>query len=184
MKIKQEEITKKIEEQDYLQDLETIKYSEITKTKLKNIATKMINEAVQAFKHDSLVQTQLAISGRRPMTFALESNIINLPFANYKKISNFCNNEDEYEVNIYFETISEYVNVSHFRIDIFHSRGKHVGFRFPERRFAEKELPLKIGDVDCVEVGNADPAYSGGGEIHGAHRAERTATDHEHTRLL
>ena len=39
MKIKQEEITKKIEEQDYLQDLETIKYSEITKTKLKNIAT-------------------------------------------------------------------------------------------------------------------------------------------------
>ena len=40
MKIKQEEITKKIEEQDYLQDLETIKYSEITKTKLKNIAYK------------------------------------------------------------------------------------------------------------------------------------------------
>ena len=35
MKIKQEELTKKIEEQDYLQDLETIKYSEITKTKLK-----------------------------------------------------------------------------------------------------------------------------------------------------
>lgn len=78
----------------------------------------MISEAVQAFKHDSLIQTQLAISGRRPMTFALESNIINLPFANYKKISNFCNDEDEYEVNIYFETISEYVNVSHFRIDI------------------------------------------------------------------
>ena len=107
MKIKQEELTKKIEEQDYLQDLETIKYSEITKTKLKKIATKMIGEAVQAFKHNSLIQTQLAISGRRPMTFALESNIINLPFANYKKISNFCNNEDEYEVNIYFETISE-----------------------------------------------------------------------------
>ncbi len=115
MKIKQEEITKKIEEQDYLQDLETIKYSEITKTKLKNIATKMINEAVQAL---------LAISGRRPMTFALESNIINLPFANYKKISNFCNNEDEYEVNIYFETISEYVNVSHFRIDILVSKAR------------------------------------------------------------
>ena len=126
MKIKQEEITKKIEEQDYLQDLETIKYSEITKTKLKNIATKMINEAVQAFKHDSLIQTQLAISGRRPMTFALESNIINLPFANYKKISNFCNNEDEYEVNIYFETISEYVNVSHFRIDILGSSDEIV----------------------------------------------------------
>lgn len=126
MKIKQEEITKKIEDQDYLQDLETIKYSEITKTKLKKIATKMISESVQAFKHDSLIQTQLAISGRRPMTFALESNIINLPFANYKKISNFCNDEDEYEVNIYFETISEYVNVSHFRIDILGSSDEIV----------------------------------------------------------
>ena len=60
------------------------------------------------------------------MTFALESNIINLPFANYKKISNFCNNEDEYEVNIYFETISEYVNVSHFRIDILGSSDEIV----------------------------------------------------------
>ena len=61
MKIKQEEITKKIEEQDYLQDLETIKYSEITKTKLKNIATKMISEAVQAFKHDSLIDRKSVV---------------------------------------------------------------------------------------------------------------------------
>ncbi|WP_276804206.1 hypothetical protein [Lactobacillus hominis] len=118
MKIKQEEITKKIEDQDYLQDLETIKYSELNKTKIKAFAKKMIQEVIQAAKHNSLIQTQLAVAGQRPVTFALESNIINLPFANYKKISNFCNDEDEYEVNIYFETISDYINVSHFRIDI------------------------------------------------------------------
>ncbi|QNQ81281.1 hypothetical protein [Lactobacillus sp. PV034] len=118
MKIKQELIIKKIEEQDYLQDLETVKYSELNKTKIKNFAEKMIQEVVQAAKHDSLIQTQLAVAGQRPVTFALESNIINLPFANYKKISNFGNNEEDYEVNIYFETISEYVNVSGFRIDI------------------------------------------------------------------
>ena len=116
MKIKQEELTKKIEEQDYLQDLETIKYSEITKTKLKKIATKMIGEAVQAFKHNSLIQTQLAISGRRPMTFALESNIINLPFANYKKISRI----------VRLIKFNLFVNVSHFRIDIFGSSDKIV----------------------------------------------------------
>ena len=118
MKIKQEEIIKKIEEQDYLQDLETVKYSELNKTKIKNFAEKMIKEVTQAAKHGSLIQTQLAVAGQRPVTFALESNIINLPFANYKKISNFGIDEDEYEVNIYFETISEYVNVSGFRIDI------------------------------------------------------------------
>ena len=77
-----------------------------------------IQEVIQAAKHDSLIQTQLAVVGQRPVTFALESNIINLPFSNYKKISNFCNDEDDYGVNIYFETISDYVNVSHFRIDI------------------------------------------------------------------
>lgn len=118
MKIKQENIIKKIEEQDYLQDLETIKYSELNKTKIKNFAEKMIKEVIQAAKHDSLIQTQLAVAGQRPVTFALESNIINLPFANYKKISNFGNDDEDYEVNIYFETISEYVNVSGFRIDI------------------------------------------------------------------
>lgn len=118
MKIKQENIIKKIEEQDYLQDLETIKYSELNKTKIKNFAEKMIKEVIQAAKHDSLIQTQLAVAGQRPVTFALESNIINLPFANYKKISNFGNDDEDYEVNVYFETISEYVNVSGFRIDI------------------------------------------------------------------
>ena len=118
MKIKQENIIKKIEEQDYLQDLETIKYSELNKTKIKGFAEKMIKEVIQAAKHDSLIQTQLAVAGQRPVTFALESNIINLPFANYKKISNFGNDDEDYEVNIYFETISEYVNVSGFRIDI------------------------------------------------------------------
>lgn len=155
MKIKQEELTKKIEEQDYLQDLETIKYSEITKTKLKKIATKMIGEAVQAFKHNSLIQTQLAISGRRPMTFALESNIINLPFANYKKISNFCNNEDEYEVNIYFETISEYVNVSHFRIDILGSSDKIVAD--PDKSIATywlKQLKRKLRSFVIIKNQN------------------------------
>ena len=118
MKIKQENIIKKIEEQDYLQDLETIKYSELNKTKIKGFAEKMIKEVIQAAKHDSLIQTQLAVAGQRPVTFALESNIINLPFANYKKISNFGNDDEDYEVNVYFETISEYVNVSGFRIDI------------------------------------------------------------------
>lgn len=118
MEINQETITKKIEEQDYLQDLETVKYSELNKTKIKNFASKMIQEVIQAGKHKSLIQTQLAVSGQRPVTFALESNIINLPFANYKKISNFFDGDTAVPVNIYFETISDYINVSHFRIDI------------------------------------------------------------------
>lgn len=118
MKIKSKILIQKIEKQDYLQDLESIKYSDITNAKLKTIAQKMIQEVIQASKNNSLLQTELVITGQRPATFVLESNIINLPFANYKKITNFRDKDSEYDINIYVEVISEYINISKFRIDL------------------------------------------------------------------
>lgn len=147
MKINEETITKKIEEQDYLQDLETVKYGDLNKTKIKAFAEKMIKEVVQAAKHDSLIQTQLAVSGQRPVTFALESNIINLPFTNYKKISNFFNDQEPVEVNIYFETISDYINVSHFRIDILASVDKIVTDPKPYIQILADSIVEKLKEV-------------------------------------
>ena len=147
MKINEETITKKIEEQDYLQDLETVKYGDLNKTKIKAFAEKMIKEVVQAAKHDSLIQTQLAVSGQRPVTFALESNIINLPFTNYKKISNFFNDQEPVEVNIYFETISDYINVSHFRIDILASVDKIVADPKPYIQILADNIVEKLKEV-------------------------------------
>lgn len=119
MKINLKDLNEKIENQDYIQDLETVKYGDISKSKskIKPYAEKMVKEVVAAFKHDSLVQTQLAVTGQRPVTFALETNIINLPYSNYKKVANFFEEGEEYPLNVYFETRSDYVNVSHFRID-------------------------------------------------------------------
>lgn len=119
MKINLTDLIDKIEKQDYIQDLETVKYADVShsKKKLKAYAAKMVKEVVAALKHNSLVQTQLAISGQRPVTFALETNIINLPYRNYKRISNFFEEGKDYEIKVYFETISDYINVSHFRID-------------------------------------------------------------------
>lgn len=147
MKINEETITKKIEEQDYLQDLETVKYGDLNKTKIKAFAEKMIKEVVQAVKHDSLIQTQLAVSGQRPVTFALESNIINLPFTNYKKINNFFNDQEPVEVNIYFETISDYINVSHFRIDILASVDKIVADPEPYSKILADGIVEKLKEV-------------------------------------
>lgn len=147
MKINEETITKKIEEQDYLQDLETVKYGDLNKTKIKAFAEKMIKEVVQAAKHDSLIQTQLAVSGQRPVTFALESNIINLPFTNYKKINNFFNDQEPVEVNIYFETISDYINVSHFRIDILASVDKIVADPEPYSKILADDIVEKLKEV-------------------------------------
>lgn len=119
MEINLKDLNDKIENQDYIQDLETVKYADISKSKskIKPYAEKMVKEVAAAYKHNSLVQTQLAVTGQRPVTFALETNIINLPYANYKKIANFFEEGQGYDLNVYFETRSEYVNVSGFRID-------------------------------------------------------------------
>lgn len=119
MEINLKDLNEKIENQDYIQDLETVKYADISKSKskIKLYAEKMVKEVIAAFKHNSLIQTQLAVTGQRPATFALETNIINLPYSNYKRVANFFEEGKEYPLNVYFETRSEYVNVSGFRID-------------------------------------------------------------------
>ncbi|MCX8723922.1 hypothetical protein [Lactobacillus sp. B4005] len=119
MKINLTDLTTKIEQQDYLQDLETVKYADISKskTKIKSLATKMIKETAAAIKHNSLSHVALEVTGQRPVTFVLENNIINLPYSNYKKITNFFEEEKDYPVFVYFETQSEFLNASNFRID-------------------------------------------------------------------
>ena len=121
MKINLNEITKAIEEQEYLSDMENIKYADVSrsKSKLRVHAEKMVHEVALALKKGSLMQVQLVLEGKNPITFALETNIINLPLANYKKLINFFENEEEVPVKVYFETASEYLNASHFRIDLF-----------------------------------------------------------------
>lgn len=120
MKIKLNELVNKIENEDYIQDQETVKYGEVSKskTKLKSYASQMVKEVVAAYKHDSLIRTSLEVTGQRPVLFSLETNIINLPYSNYKRIYNFTDEETENDLNLYFETSSEYLNVSGFRIDL------------------------------------------------------------------
>ena len=119
MKISLKDLTAKIEKQDFIEDLETVKYADISKSKARmhELATKLVTETRAALKHSSLSHVALEISGQRPVVFALESNIINLPYSNYKKIANFFEEGKEYPVAIYFETQSEYLNASGFRID-------------------------------------------------------------------
>ncbi|WEV50896.1 hypothetical protein OZX69_08075 [Lactobacillus sp. ESL0731] len=119
MKINLKNLTEKIEQEDYLQDLASIKYADLSKSKakIKETATKMVQETAMAIKKGSLSHIALEVTGQRPVTFALESNIINLPYSNYKKIANFFEEGKDYPVNIYFETTSDYLNASKFRID-------------------------------------------------------------------
>ncbi|KRL63360.1 hypothetical protein [Lactobacillus psittaci] len=121
MKITLEELTKRIESEDYIQDLAEIKYADLSKASTKKIINKLIKEVLAALKHNSLAHVELDVSGRRSAKFILETTVINLPFANYKKIGNFLDEKEDYNVNIYLEVVSDYINVSKFRIDLFAS---------------------------------------------------------------
>lgn len=119
LKINLKNLTEKIEQEDYLQDLATVKYADLSKSKakIKEAASNMVKETAAAVKKGSLSHIALEVTGQRPVTFALETNIINLPYSNYKKISNFFEEGQDYPVNVYFETASDYLNASKFRID-------------------------------------------------------------------
>lgn len=54
-------------------------------------------------------------------SFAVETSIINLPWADTKKVINFFNNDEIVPVNLYFIIESPVVNQSSFRIDEFTS---------------------------------------------------------------
>lgn len=119
MKISLQDLTDKISQGDYIQDLTTLKYADFNKkTVIRQQAEKMVREVAAAFKKNSLAQVQVAVTGRRPVTFSLETNIINLPYSDYKKIANFFEEGKDYPLNVYFETSSDYINVSKFRIDL------------------------------------------------------------------
>lgn len=121
MKIKLEELINKIEKEDYIQDLAEVKYADLNKASTKKVINKLVKEVLAALKHNSLAHVELDVDGRKSAKFILETTIINLPFANYKKMSNFLDEKKDYDVNIYFEVVSDYINVSKFRIDLFAS---------------------------------------------------------------
>lgn len=121
MEIKTATIMQKIETGDYEAELVTKKFSDMNKTTTKELAKQMVDFVAEALNSGKLAQTQLVLDGQTPMTFALETTIINLPFSNWKKLNNFFDDEETNDVNVYFEIISDFVNVSKFRIDQFAS---------------------------------------------------------------
>ena len=73
-----------------------------------------VDEALEAGK---LIQAQLTITEAEPTIIRLETGIVNLPFADAKKIINFLEPEELVPLRLYLIVISEHVNASGLRID-------------------------------------------------------------------
>lgn len=110
-------------------------------------AGKMVDFIVDALNSGRLAQAQFAVTGAEPITFSLETNIINLPFANWKKINNFFTDEETPEVNVYFEMAADAINVSKFRIDELSSGDEFVEQAAQIKADLAKLMPEKVAFV-------------------------------------
>ena len=93
----------KLENGQFQADMTTKKYSDLKVADYKEEAKRMIDFVVEALNSGMLAQVQFHVDGNLPVTFALETNIINLPFSNWKRINNFFEEDQETDVKVYFE---------------------------------------------------------------------------------
>lgn len=70
-----------------------------------------------AIAQGKLIQAQLTITSAEPTIIRLETGIVNLPFADAKKIINFLEPEEQVPLKLYLIVIAEHVNASGLRID-------------------------------------------------------------------
>lgn len=77
----------------------------------------VFDATVAAIKAGKLIQATLTITSKEPTTISLETGVINLPFADWKKVNNFIEPEEMTPINVYLIIASPYVNRSGLRID-------------------------------------------------------------------
>lgn len=127
----QGDIIMEIKVQDYCQAItqEVYDWQSVSLT-TKQIESRQLNELLSAFyvqlttdlQNNKLAKLQIMVDDAVNLTsFAVETSIINLPWADIKKVTNFFNNNEVVPVNLYFITESPDVNQSGLRIDEFTS---------------------------------------------------------------
>ena len=78
---------------------------------------KVFEDVRRGIEKDQLIQADLVIDFPEPTTITVETGVINLPFANVNKITNFLEPDEIVPVRVYLIVTSPFINVSGLRID-------------------------------------------------------------------
>ncbi|MCH4009483.1 hypothetical protein [Companilactobacillus sp.] len=118
MKITMNEFKERIENGDFKQTSLDISKDDLLQEDLWSI-----NKASEQLKTDlaagKLSQTMIhVVDAEFPIDFYLESDIINLPFDDAKKVIHFFEDGQEVETKVYLSTRCDYLNASKFHIDL------------------------------------------------------------------
>ncbi|WP_125770233.1 hypothetical protein [Companilactobacillus furfuricola] len=118
MKIIMNEFKDRIENGDFKQTSLDISKDDLLQEDLWSI-----NQASEQIKKD-LANGQLSqvmihvVDAEFPIDFYLESDIINLPFDDAKKVIHFFEDNQEVDTKVYLSTRCDYLNASKFHIDL------------------------------------------------------------------
>lgn len=94
-----------------------------------------------------LVQSQLTVKQNPETIIRLESGIINLPFADAKKIPNFLALDSEVPLNVYLIVISPDVNVSGLRIDLMSSAADYLADQTAQQAAIISAIEVKLAEI-------------------------------------
>src|SRR5512141_2428338 len=72
----------------------------------------------------------------------------------------------------------------HFRVEIAKSPEGGIDLVSPHVRGAVQELPVKIRNIDAIEIDHADAAHTCAGEVEGGKTSQPAGPDHEDGRAL
>ncbi|GEO78630.1 hypothetical protein FD29_GL000766 [Companilactobacillus mindensis DSM 14500] len=118
MKIKITDFIGNIQEENFNQTKIDISKDDLLKEDLwsVNTAKEQIEKDIKAGKLSQVIMH--VADAEFPIDFYLETGVINLPFADAKKVTHFFDDDAEVETKIYLSTACDYLNASKFHIDL------------------------------------------------------------------
>lgn len=118
MEIKVSDFITAITEEKYKKDTIVAKLEQVEKFGLAESLAPIIEKESEAIKEAQLEQAELMLETTTdPIYIRLETGIINLPFENINRVSNFFNDpEQEVPVNVYLVVVSPALNASGLHI--------------------------------------------------------------------
>ncbi|WP_225047885.1 hypothetical protein [Lacticaseibacillus kribbianus] len=96
-----------------------------------------------------LAQVDLVIESAEPTTVRLETGVINLPFADSRKVNNFLDEDATVPLRVNLIVISPYVNQSGLRIDIVAEADAYVQNRAANQAAVIAEVQEKLALIEA-----------------------------------
>ncbi|MFD1393136.1 hypothetical protein ACFQ3L_05950 [Lacticaseibacillus jixianensis] len=111
---------------------------------IEKVLAPVFDDVDRALDAGKLISAQLTIEGAEPTTVRVETGVINLPFEDSKKVTNFLDADKATPLQLNLIVASPYVNVSGLRIDEIATADAYAASKRPNIAAAVGEVHEKL----------------------------------------